>query len=66
MDSGIVMFSRLVQLENAPIPILVTLFGMVIFLRLLQSLNAAAPMLVTTGPIFISSVYPIFGIYVVW
>ena len=46
---GVVMLTlvRLVQRENAPMPMLVTLPGMVTLVRLMQRENAEFPMLVT-------------------
>ena len=37
---GIVMLVRLLQLENAALPMLVTLFGIVMLVRLLQTEKA--------------------------
>jgi len=42
-----VTFVRLVQSLNAPIPILVTLFGMVMEVRPVQPLKAESPILLT-------------------
>ena len=42
---------KLMQLENAPSPILVTLLGIVMLVKLVQLLNAVAPMLVTGRPL---------------
>ena len=44
MPSGIVIWLRLSQFENANAPMLVTLSGIVTLLKLLQSVNAYAPM----------------------
>ena len=44
------MLVRLLQLENAPFPMLVTLSGMLMPVRLLHHENASSPMLVTVCP----------------
>ena len=41
--SGMVTLVRLLQLQNANLPMLVTLSGMVMLVRLVQSRNAESP-----------------------
>ena len=45
--AGMVILVRLIQLENAPDPILVTLSGIMIFYKFETPENAWSPMLVT-------------------
>ena len=48
------MLVKPVQMENAPFPMLVTLFGMLMLVMLLQPKNAEFPMLVTPSGIVTS------------
>ena len=50
---GIVTLVRLVQSENASLPMLVTLLGIVTLVRLVQPKNASSPMLVTGRPLIV-------------
>ena len=49
--SGIVMLAKLLQSENALIPMLVTLPGIVMLVKLLQCSNVLFPMLMTLSGI---------------